>query len=93
MNFSCPNCKGSSLNKEDDKFFSASRIQGSDALNADPLSNITTKIELWYCCFCGKYFKVYYTLNKINWLDERESPNKRELSGPIEQTSASACSL
>lgn len=68
-NFECPNCDGS-VEKIDDKSFNRERIQGSDALNADPLTNITNKIELWYCCFCGEYFRVYYKLEKINPLKE-----------------------
>ena len=70
-NFGCPNCDGS-VEKIDDRFFSSERIQGSDALNADPLANICNKIELWYCCFCGGYFKVYYKLEKIIGLKETE---------------------
>lgn len=71
-NFACPHCDSPGLDKEDTRFFSEERIQGSDDLNADPLSNITTKIELWYCCFCGQYFKVYYTLDRITKLEEKQ---------------------
>ena len=71
-NFACPHCDSPGLDKEDTRFFSEERIQGSDNLNADPLSNITTKVELWYCCFCGKYFRVYYTLDKITKLEENK---------------------
>ena len=72
MNFECPNpnCDGS-VEKIDDRFFNSERIQGSDALNADPMANIQTKIELWYCCFCGRYFRAYYRLEKILLLTEK----------------------
>jgi len=63
-NFECPNCKDL-VEKVDDKFFSAERIQGSDALNADPLSSAVTKVELWYCFSCNGYFKAYYKLDRI----------------------------
>ena len=74
MNFGCPNCSMSYINKADDRYlkFDEERVMGSDALNADPLTNISTKIELWYCCHCGIYFRVYYQLNKITKLIEKE---------------------
>ena len=31
-----------------------------------------TKIELWYCCFCGQYYRAYYDLKKITPLIEKE---------------------
>ena len=71
-NFACPHCDSPGLDKEDTRLFSEEWIQGSDNLNADPLSNITTQVELWYCCFCGKYFRVYYTLDKITKLEENK---------------------
>jgi len=70
MSFECPNCHGIGVEKIDDRFFSQERIQGSDDLNADPLSDIRTLVELWYCCFCGRYFRVYYRLEKITSLSE-----------------------
>ena len=69
-NFECPNCKDL-VEKVDDKFFSAERIQGSDALNADPLSSATKRVELWYCSGCGGYFRAYYSLSKITKLREQ----------------------
>ncbi len=70
MNFACPKCDSIGVDKIDDRYFSQERILNSDGLNADPLSNITTNIELWYCCLCGCYFKVYYRLEKITSLTE-----------------------
>ena len=72
-NFACPHCGSPGLDKEDTRFFSEERIQGSDNLNADPLSNIKTKVELWYCCFCGQYFRVYYTLDRITKMEENKN--------------------
>lgn len=72
MNFECPSCDGPAIEKLDDRLFGfdMERIQGSDDLDADPLVNITNKIELWDCCFCGGYFRVYYSLEKIVSLKE-----------------------
>lgn len=74
MEFKCPNkeCDHGSVEKVDDRFFDSERIMSSDALNADPLSSIERKIELWYCCFCGCYFKAHYKLDKITMLSEKE---------------------
>ena len=71
MEFNCPNpdCDGS-VEKNDDRYFDSERVQGEDDLNADPLTSITQKIELWYCCFCGQYFRVYYKLEHIVLLKE-----------------------
>jgi len=70
MNFECPKCAGS-IEKIDDRFFLNERVQSSDDLNADPLSSITKKIELWFCCHCGGYFRAYYSLVEIKALVER----------------------
>ena len=70
INFTCPHC-GGSVEKIDDRWFSYERVQSSDDLNADPLQDLRSKIELWYCCFCGKYFRVYYTINRISRLEEK----------------------
>ena len=73
MNFQCPNpeCNGE-IDKVDERMFDTERIMGSDDLNADPMSDINTKVELWYCCYCGYYFKVYYKLDKITLLNEAQ---------------------
>jgi hypothetical protein len=69
--FNCPHCE-ESLDKEAniDVRFDHERIQGSDDTNADPRSEIDTRIELWYCLWCGKYFRVYYTISLITKLME-----------------------
>lgn len=70
--FSCPHCE----EKHDDdsvidiQYFSSERIQDSDDLNADPTDNIDTLMQLWYCLWCGQYFRVYYKLDKITKLKE-----------------------
>jgi hypothetical protein len=72
-----------SIDKEDSRLFSAERVMGSDELNADPLNKADTLIELWWCCFCGSYFRVYYKLEKIVSLVEH-AQNK-----PVESDTAS----
>ena len=81
MLFKCPNpdCDGS-VEKNDDRYFDSERVQGEDDLNADPLTSITRKIELWYCCFCGQYFRVYYKLKHIVLLQE-VTPGKERDAG------------
>ncbi len=71
MNFECPKCKGS-MENEDIRSFDKERIQCGDDLNGDPLSRIDTRIELWYCCSCGSYFRVYFKLERITALTESE---------------------
>jgi len=73
MHFECPYCKESEMEHIDDRFFSSECIQGSDALNADPLSNSNSKIELWYCCFCGQHYRVYYKIDRITKLEEENN--------------------
>lgn len=90
MNFDCPMCDGS-VEKIDDRFFRQERIQGSDALNADPFSRIDSKIELWYCYKCAGYFRAYYTLEKIIPLTESEnelcdSADKKKLCNYCDDT-------
>jgi transcription elongation factor Elf1 len=69
--FECPHCHGESEKVIDERWlFSSERIQSSDDLNADPVSSIDGKIELWYCYSCGQYFRVYYKLFKISKLLE-----------------------
>ena len=71
MEFKCPNpdCNGS-VEKANEKHFSYERVQGCDDLNADPLTSIIQNIELWYCCFCGQYFRAYYKLEHVALLKE-----------------------
>jgi hypothetical protein len=72
MLFDCPNsaCNGS-VEKIDGRYFNSEQVQGSDDLNMDPLADITKLIELWYCCFCGQYFRAYYKLEHITRLTEQ----------------------
>jgi len=67
--FRCPTCDNG-IDKVDSRRFTSERVKGCDDLNADPLSDMNTLIELWYCCWCGNYFRVYYTLDKITPLSE-----------------------
>ncbi len=69
--FKCPHC-GDEGEKVDDRYFQSERIQGDDNLNADPLSRIYNKIELWYCLWCGNYFRAYFKLEKITKLGEEK---------------------
>ena len=76
MNFECPHCFNGSIKIEtgqqlDNRYFSCERIQCADDLNSDPLSSITKKIELWFCCHCGGYFRAYYSLVEIKALVEK----------------------
>jgi len=83
VEFKCPNpdCDGS-VEKIDDRYFDSERVQGSDDLNADPLTGITQLIELWYCCFCGQYFRVYYKLEHITLLAESPPPEPTAQDAP-----------
>ena len=74
MSFRCPNpdCNGS-VEKIDDRYFDSERVQNCDHLNADPLTSITQKIELWYCYFCGQYFRAYYKLEHLTLLTETQA--------------------
>lgn len=75
ITFGCPHC-GDSLHEdaiEDTRFLKPLyRIQNSDDLNADPKNTIDRHVDLWYCPWCGKYFRAYYRLEKISLLHEEE---------------------
>lgn len=77
VNFECPHCHDEGDLIDERWLFRSERIQSSDALNIDPISNIEGKMELWYCCFCGKYFRAYYKLSKITKLEETEDDISR----------------
>ena len=70
IEFICPHCNDKTDKKIDERLFSKERIQNSDDLNADSKSNLKNKIELWYCVWCGKYFRAYYKLEKLTKLNE-----------------------
>lgn len=73
IEFKCPNCSDECPEKIDNRFITSERVQNSDDLNADPATEeIEGRIELWYCCICGQYFRVYYKLDKITPLTEGE---------------------
>ena len=70
IEFICPHCNDKTDEKIDERSFSKERIQNSDDLNADLKSNLRNKVELWYCVWCGKYFRAYYKLEKLTKLNE-----------------------
>ena len=79
--FKCPNC-GEGIGKEDkiDEIYSE-RIQSSDDLDGDPKASIGNKVELWYCLWCGRYFRAYYKLERITKLVE--FPSKPDTAGDL----------
>ena len=76
--FECPYCKDNIdtfYGKKDERygpFFDLEKVQSERDLSADPKSTLKDKIELWYCLWCGKYFRAYYKLEKLTLLEERE---------------------
>ena len=70
VKFKCPKCKVTVDRIDDRVEISSERIQNSDDLNCDPKITTEDKIELWWCCFCGTYFRAYYKLIKIVPLEE-----------------------
>ena len=75
MNLNCPRCLQHYNDRIEietvDKQHEIKRIQDSDDLNADPKAD-DHLIELWYCAWCGHYFRAYYELVKI--IELKETP-------------------
>lgn len=65
--FTCPNCTNH-LREDDtiDKIYT--KVQASEQMyNNDDIDQL---VELWYCFWCGHYFRAYYRLEKITSLKE-----------------------